>query len=111
MQLAVQNSTTAAGARVRLPRTDILEDRDGIRLVADVPGVEENTIDVSVERGVLTLRAGKDEANATRYERRFTLPPHGYDLERIGASYRHGVLTVALPRAENLRARRIEVKS
>jgi len=108
--------------KVFIPRVDICETKDAIVLLADMPGVDEKSIDITLEKNVLTLlgRVGPDtyegyraayvEYDAGDYERAFTLSDE-IDRDRIDASVRNGVLRLTLPKAEPVKLRKINVKS
>lgn len=105
-----------------LPAVDIFENEDGIVLVADMPGVAPQGLDVEVDHQVLTIAGSIDvdmpaglhatyaELRGTRYERRFTLS-NELDPERIEAQVNNGVLTLRLPKKEIHKPRRIEIKT
>ncbi len=104
-----------------VPATDIYQTDDELVLVADMPGVPPDGLDVRVEGGVLTLRGRPPQAEkpgevlleefATgEYYRSFQLPGD-YDTDKIEASVRQGVLTVRLPKSERLKPRKIEIKT
>ncbi|REK10826.1 MAG: Hsp20/alpha crystallin family protein [Planctomycetota bacterium] len=110
------------GGQVYRPNVDILETRDELTLVADVPGVKSDAIDIDFEDGVLTIQ-GKVEP---RYgeKRNFVLREYGIgdfyrtfrvseeiDASRIEAECAGGVLTVHLPKAEKAKPRKIAVKT
>lgn len=126
---AVQNTGATAGVPARsaaarkvfMPRTDIYETKDTVELLADMPGVNEKSVDITLEKNVLTLRgtveptspdgfkvayAEYDEGN---YERAFTITDE-IDREGIQASVKNGVLRVTLHKAGPAKARKIEVK-
>lgn len=105
-----------AGAR---PALDIHQEDDRIEITAELPGVKEEDIDLSVEDGVLCLagekkssredsESGYRERSYGRFERRITLPSN-VDEEKIEADFRDGVLTVTLPKAEKERGRKIRL--
>ena len=101
---------------------DICETKDAIVLLADMPGVDEKSIDITLEKSVLTLlgrvepetyegyRAAYVEYDAGDYERAFTLSDE-IDRDRIDASVKNGVLRLTLPKAEPVKLRKINVKS
>ena len=101
---------TRAGACF-VPRVDIYETEDGITVVADMPGVDEESIDITLEQNVLTIngyiepRRPEDyslayaEYRVGDYERRFTVYDQ-VDKEKIEATVRDGVLRLELPKAE-----------
>src|SRR5438128_12216479 len=104
------------------PSVDIYENKDQIVLEAELPGMKREDFDLSVENNVITLRGErrfekKDETdNYHRVERAygsflrsFTLP-NAVSGEGAVADYRNGVLRVVLPKREETKARRIEVK-
>lgn len=104
------------GAR---PALDIHQDDDRIEITAELPGVKEEDIDLTVEDGVLRLtgekkssredsQSGYRERSYGRFERRITLPSN-VDEEKIEADFRDGVLTVTLPKAEKERGRKIRL--
>lgn len=105
------------------PPVDIVDLDEFILLVADLPGVDRESIDVSVEDGKLTIageraaqpelqqgRLVRGERSRGRFTREFRLP-RLVDSGRIAAEYRDGMLFVTLPKADAARARRIEVRS
>jgi len=117
-----RSQTTRAEAAAIVPAVDIFENQDGIVLVADMPGVAPESVEVEVEHQVLAI-AGNIEVNmpaglhatyaelrGTRYARRFTLS-NELDPQRIEASVSNGVLTVRLPKKEAHKPRRIEIKT
>jgi HSP20 family molecular chaperone IbpA len=98
---------------------DICETTEGLRLWADLPGVDENLVDVHLDRNVLTVEAAPPESHPkgdpvhTEYElgafvRKFRISGE-IDAERIEARMRDGVLELELPKAARARPRRIEV--
>jgi HSP20 family protein len=107
---------------VYLPAADIYETKDSIVVLAEMPGVSSEGVDISLERRVLTIR-GRSVANEHSgyqrvyneyadgdYERVFTLSEN-IDRDRIEATLKDGVLQLVLPKAEAARARKIELKS
>src|SRR2546423_10668820 len=104
------------------PNVDIYENKDEIILEAELPGMNREDFELTIENNVLTLRGErrfekKDETdNYHRVERAygsftrsFTLP-NTVTAEGANADYRNGVLSVTLPKREDTKARRIEVK-
>src|ERR687895_2061428 len=103
------------------PGVDIYENKDEIVLEAELPGMNREDFELTIENNVLTLRGErqfekKDEAdNYHRVERSygsftrsFTLP-QTVSAEGANAEYRNGVLRVTLPKREETKARRIEI--
>lgn len=104
-----------------IPAVDILETTDELRLVADVPGVTADGVDINYERGELRLHArvtDREPAGAQWLVREYGIGDfvrtfrvgEGIDAARIEAEIADGVLTVHLPKAEAARARKIKVK-
>jgi HSP20 family protein len=108
------------------PRVNIAENATGLELTAELPGIEEKDIDVSLAEGVLTLKAEhrvekeeKDEAKQYHlversygtFLRRFALPFEP-DADKIEASFDKGVLKVVVPRMnpERSQVRKIAIK-
>jgi HSP20 family protein len=103
------------------PNVDIYENKDQIVLEAELPGMNREDFDLSIENNVLTLRGERrfekrDESdNYHRVERSygsftrsFTLP-QTVSAEGAQAEYRNGVLRIALPKREEVKARKIQV--
>ena len=118
----VQRDQRAAPRPVFLPPADIYETRDNIVVLAEMPGVAPDGVDITLERRVLTIRgrsATSDHSGYQRvyneyangdYERAFTLSEN-IDRDRIEATLKDGVLNLVLPKAECARARKIELKA
>lgn len=91
------------------PRMDWLDDEQEIRIRAEMPGLEENDISVSLEDGVLTIEGERseerEEGEVARhvetwrgtYRRAIALPEE-VDEDAVRADYRNGILTVTLPK-------------
>ena len=118
----IERDQRAAPRPVFLPPADIYETRDNIVVLAEMPGVAPDGVDITLERRVLTIRgrsATRDHAGYQRvyneyadgdYERVFTLSEN-IDRDRIEATLKDGVLNLVLPKAESARARKIELKA
>ena len=104
-----------------MPNVDIYENKDSIVLEAELPGMNREDFELTVENNILTLRGErrfekKDEAdNYHRVERAygsftrsFTLP-QTVSSENAAAEYKNGVLRVTLQKREEVKARRIEI--
>jgi HSP20 family molecular chaperone IbpA len=101
-----------------IPQTDIYETPDSIVVLAEMPGVSPDQVDITLERRVLTIRGraeDQEHANYRRiyseyedgdYERVFTLA-EDIDRDRIEARHKNGVLHLVLPKAESAKARKI----
>ncbi len=104
------------------PRVDIYETKDALYLIADMPGVDADTVDVELEKNVLTIYGrvenGKpkdhtlvfSEYEVGDYERAFSLPEE-IDQEKIKATVKHGVLRLELPKAEKVKPRKIAIQT
>ena len=115
-----ESSKAVQDRRSVAPRTNIYETETAYAVVADVPGVTEQDLEISVEKGVLRI-SGKPAAGPTGYrllysdygevdyERRFELGDRVAG-EDIAAELKDGVLTVTLPKRQEAVARKIEVK-
>jgi len=109
-------------ARVFLPNTDIFETADALTVVMEMPGVNREHADVTVEDDVLSVAGRIDfskyenlqpvytEYNVGQYRRSFNLAPNSFDEHKISAEMKDGVLTLTLPKAERVKARRIPLK-
>lgn len=104
------------------PAVDIVERKDDIIVTADMPGVDDKTVDITLEKNVLTLY-GRVEADIPDkhnlylseygigdYQRVFTLTDE-VDRDKIHATVKNGVLTILLPKAEVVKTRKISVKA
>lgn len=116
----VQGAEKTRAGRYFVPAVDIRENENELKLWADMPGVAEKDVEVSLNDGMLTI-IGKvspavydklsplyTEYNVGNYFRQFELN-EDIDEERIKARMRNGVLEVELPKRERARPRRIEV--
>src|SRR6266702_8340853 len=86
------------------PRFEVTERTDGFVLTADVPGVKEEDLDITLVRNLLTVSGKRDGRGA--FERRFTLPG-GVDGDKVNAELKHGVLTVVVPKKPEVQPRKI----
>jgi HSP20 family protein len=106
-----------------VPAIDVTEDENSVALTAEIPGMEKDDLDVTVDNGVLTLRGEKKEEEEVseetgfhrverrygQFERRIRLPDY-VDTDRIDASYQNGVLKLTMPKTEAAKARSIQIK-
>jgi HSP20 family protein len=122
---ATATATNANAADPRtpfiVPRVDVIEDRSGITLLADLPGVTKDALDVKVEGTSLTvegqirldtpqaLNAVIAEVRAPRYRRAFTLSRE-LDTSAIDAQLKDGVLRLRIPKVAEAQPRRIEIR-
>ncbi|MBA2628355.1 MAG: Hsp20/alpha crystallin family protein [Gemmatimonadales bacterium] len=106
-----------------MPPCDVFEDKDSVRIIAEIPGVRPEDVRLSLENNMLTIRGEKKQVaeektdRVHRYERTYGMferafaLPSTVDAERIEAQYDAGIVTVTLPKAERARPRQIEVKT
>jgi HSP20 family protein len=108
--------------RAVLPAVDVYEDESGITLLADMPGVPKDLLELKVEGDALSIE-GKvraqtpdnlevvyAEVRVPRYRRSFTLSRE-LDTSRIDANLKDGVLTLRIPKQAHAQPRRIEVQA
>ena len=104
------------------PAMDVIEKGDQVVLRAELPGLSEDEVEITVENGTLTLQGEKkfqheeSEGNYRRLESRygsfhrtFSLPT-SVDQERIDAHFSKGVLGIELPKAEQAKPKKISVR-
>jgi HSP20 family protein len=110
-----------AANKVFTPRADIFETADAIVVVADMPGVDESSVDITLEKNILTIdgrvepghpeghRLSHREYEVGNYSRAFALSDE-VSREGIQAMVKNGVLRLTLPKAGPARARKIPVQ-
>ncbi|MEW6704742.1 MAG: Hsp20/alpha crystallin family protein [Pseudomonadota bacterium] len=103
------------------PRVDVLEDQTGITLLADLPGVSKDQLELKIEGDTLQIEAPVApqtperlqplyaEVRVPRYRRAFTLSRE-LDTSRIDASLKDGVLNLRIPKHEHAQPRRVQVQ-
>jgi HSP20 family molecular chaperone IbpA len=111
----------AQGRKVVAPRVDIWESDQDIVFCADVPGVKDDGVRLTLERDELTLEANTDltpaegEPLALEFTnvqfRRVFLVPKGIDGDNVSAELRNGVLRVRLPKSAQAQPRKIPVQA
>lgn len=120
-QLPVEQSERMRECPCFIPRSDIVETEDQYLLALDMPGVEEGSIDITLEKQVLTI-SGQTVQEAPEgyslahtefrngdYERSFRITD-AIDRDAIEAVFQDGVLRLMLPKAEEAKARKISVQ-
>lgn len=105
-----------------VPRADIYEVDEVITIVADMPGVDENTVDIALENNVLTINGyvgpvemeghslAYTEYRVGDYQRAFSLSDQ-IDQDEIEAVVKDGVLRLRLPKITEARRRKIAIKA
>ena len=108
--------------KVFVPRVDIYETKESIVLIADMPGVDEHDVDITLEKNILTINGTVEASKLTGYsvayteydvgdyQRAFTLSDE-VDRDRIDARVKNGVLRVTLHKAAQVKARKIAIKA
>jgi len=108
--------------KIFIPPVDIMEKGNAIVLFGDMPGVDEKSVDITLEKNILTItgtiepeqykdyRIAYAEYNIGDYRRSFTISDT-IDQDNIKATVKNGMLTLTLPKAEPARAKKIEVKA
>jgi HSP20 family molecular chaperone IbpA len=120
-QSGVTREATETERPIR-PPVDIFEDSTGITVLADMPGVTRERLDIHVDNDTLSIEGRSEitmpegmealhaDVRSTRYERSFTLSS---ELEggKVEARLKDGVLTLRIPKREEHKPRRIEVRA
>ena len=113
----------AATAGAFAPALDVEESEDGFTLHVELPGVAPEDVEVSLEESVLTITGErrfydeKDVDGFKRVERHFgrfhraVRLPDRVNGDQVEAEYAHGMLTISVPKAEEAKPRRIEVRA
>ncbi len=126
LQAKGKQEVTGAAEQTRpgpvfLPPVDIYETEDAITLVADMPGVKADDLQIDLRENTLTIigdiapfEDAKEEDLLVEYEvgrffRKFTVP-EAIDQDKIEAKLKDGVLTLVLPKAEKAKPKKIEIK-
>ncbi len=107
------------------PPVDVRESDDDFVVTAELPGLAKDTVDITIENGVLSLSGEKKEereegvADSGRYvlerrygrfQRSFSLP-RGVDADNVSAKFSDGILTVTLPKSATAKPRQIKIGS
>ncbi len=105
------------------PAIDIIENADNYTVICDLPGVDPKDLEVSVEGEVLTIKGEKkyekkdkdakyfrNELWEGSFQRTLSLPV-GVDTEKVDATLKDGVLTVVLPKKEEVKPKQIAIKA
>ena len=114
----------ASASRAAIPPLNVAETPEAFRLAFELPGVAEKDVSVQVDGDQLVVSADRrfddEKTEGAEYHRvehrygnfaRSVTLPKDVRPDEIGATFRNGVLTVVIPKAEPTRARRIEIKS
>ncbi|MGF1657394.1 MAG: Hsp20/alpha crystallin family protein [Verrucomicrobiales bacterium] len=104
------------------PALDIYEEKDSLVVLAELPGLDKESIEVSLENGLLSIfgerktesespegaRVLRTERTYGRFSRSVRLPIN-VDADKVNASYKDGILTVRLPKAEEAKPKQITI--
>ena len=105
-----------------VPHTDMYEEKDHLVIKTELPGITEKDLEVTLEGDVLTIKAEKKEEVAEdathhtreryygKYIRSMSLPSQ-INGDKISATFDNGVLELRIPKSEEVKAKRIEVKA
>ena len=105
------------------PALNVWSNADGLLVTAEIPGVEPSDLDIAIVNKTLTLSGKREPASlddGARYHRRergcgqFSRTielPYRVESDQVEATFKNGVLTIALPRAEEEKPRRIAVQA
>lgn len=118
------NASIRAVQRGTFPAINIGQTPDAVEIFAFAPGIDAASLDVSVDKGLLTIagerkaRTQQADANVNVYARerpdgafrRVISLPEDADPDRVSATYRNGIVTVRVQKREASRPRRVEVK-
>lgn len=114
------SNVSAAPEAALLPPVDVIEDSTGITLLADLPGVSKDKLNLQLETDSLTIdgevslnlpqeiESSHAEVKVPRYHRVFTLSRE-LDGEKAAAEFKNGVLKLRIPKAEHAQPRKIQI--
>jgi len=113
----VGRETTRSSERYIAPPVDIFETEEGLTLLADLPGMDETSLQISVDKGVLTLEGKASVEKSDRFYHEFSMAgywrqfqiPETFDVSQATAEMKDGVLTLILPKAEAAKPRKISI--
>jgi HSP20 family protein len=121
-EITTENAERTRARRAYIPRVDIYETEDALVMLADMPGVDENSVDITLEKNVLSINGYVEPAQPDNYslayaeygvgdyQRSFTLSDE-IDRDKIEAIVQNGVLRLQLPKAGPAKTRKITVKA
>lgn len=103
------------------PAVDVMDEKDHIRVKAELPGMKKEEIEISLDNNILTIKGEKKEEKEVKekdyirseryygaFHRAFTLPA-GVDAQKVNAVYKDGILEITLPKREEAKAKQLKV--
>ena len=102
------------------PALDLYQDNDNVVAIVELPGMRKEDIEISLHDGVLTIggerkhetaegeKAERSERYVGKFRRSVTLPAR-VDANKVSATYKDGILTVTMPKAEDAKPRQIQI--
>ena len=119
--LSALSETTQPFLSGWVPAVDFFEDKDNFIVKAELPGMKKEEIEIALHDGVLSLsgerkadekyesaQACRSERFLGRFQRTLSLPA-AVEADKVQATYKDGILTVTLPKAEEAKPKQIEV--
>jgi len=116
---AKSREETRSAEKYIKPAVNIIETEEGLVLTADIPGASKETLDINVEKGILTISAplawempgsnSYNEFELASYYRQFSIP-ESLDHEKASADLSNGILTLRVPKAEAAKPRKIDIR-
>lgn len=121
-EVVKESAERTRAKKLYTPAVDIIEGKDDLVLVADMPGVDEHSVEITLEKDILSIygkvepeipdnhRLVLSEYGVGDYQRSFTISDE-IDREKIEATVKNGVLRLTLPKAEKAKTRKIPVSA
>lgn len=111
------------GSRTWMPAVDVKESQEALMFAFELPGLKKEDVEITVENNVLTVHGERKFEKETKkgeeyhrleraygaFSRSFTLPT-GVQTDRVEANFADGILSITLPKQENARPRKIEIR-
>lgn len=121
-EIAEVDAERTRDRKAYVPRADIYETKDAIIVVTDMPGVDESSVDIVLEKSILSVDGyvkpedmegyslAYAEYGVGDYQRRFTLPDE-IDRDKIEATAKDGILRLVLPKSDVAKTKKIAVQA
>jgi len=117
------SSSRSGGELVWAPSLDVYEEKDNLVVKADLPGLKEDEVDISIQGDTLVLRGERKQESEAKergfyrcervygsFQRAVTIP-YPVDSGKAKATFKNGVLEVRLPKAEEAKQRKIRIEA